>query len=139
MLLIVGIMQLLVGIMLLIVGISLHSCKGPPGVAWTEDWDASFAPIVSSAEQPPEFAARCAPCHGTNGRGDGVAAAALNPRPRNFHDHAWQASVTDAQIERTILHGGESVGKSPLMPANEDLNPSRIQALRVYIRSLDNQ
>src|SRR5574337_511658 len=113
------------GIILLIVSISLFSCKGPPRVTWTEDWDASFTPMATSASQPPEFTARCVPCHGPDGQGDGVAAAALNPRPRNFHDHTWQASVTDAQIERTILHGGESVGKSSLMPANEDLTTDR--------------
>jgi mono/diheme cytochrome c family protein len=31
------------------------------------------------------FDANCAPCHGTNGKGDGPAAAGLNPKPINFH------------------------------------------------------
>jgi mono/diheme cytochrome c family protein len=31
------------------------------------------------------FEANCAPCHGMNGKGDGPAAAGLNPKPINFH------------------------------------------------------
>ncbi len=30
------------------------------------------------------FQTNCAACHGPKGEGDGVAAAALNPKPRNF-------------------------------------------------------
>jgi len=32
------------------------------------------------------FAARCAACHGADGRGDGPAARGLDPTPTNFHD-----------------------------------------------------
>jgi high-affinity iron transporter len=32
------------------------------------------------------FAARCAACHGADGRGDGPAARGLDPAPTNFHD-----------------------------------------------------
>ncbi|MBK8946793.1 MAG: cytochrome c [Ignavibacteriae bacterium] len=31
------------------------------------------------------YQTNCASCHGADGNGDGVAAAALNPKPRNFH------------------------------------------------------
>lgn len=34
------------------------------------------------------FAAQCSSCHGADGRGDGVAAAGLDPAPTNFHDRA---------------------------------------------------
>jgi mono/diheme cytochrome c family protein len=67
------------------------------------------------------FATRCATCHGTNGKGDGPAAVALNPKPRNYTDATWQKSVTDEQIKKTIVGGGASVGKSPLMVPNPDL------------------
>jgi mono/diheme cytochrome c family protein len=84
------------------------------------------------------FAARCALCHGPDGRGDGPGSAALNPKPRNYHDKAWQASVTDDQIEKTIVEGGAAVGKSPVMPAHPDLasNPEVLAALVAKIRSL---
>jgi uncharacterized membrane protein len=67
------------------------------------------------------FAQRCAPCHGPEGRGNGPSSAALNPKPRNYHDPAWQKTVTDEGITKTILEGGMAVGKSDVMPANPDL------------------
>jgi high-affinity iron transporter len=33
------------------------------------------------------YAARCAACHGAEGRGDGPAAKGLDPAPSDFHDH----------------------------------------------------
>lgn len=70
------------------------------------------------------FAQRCGPCHGTSGRGDGPAAAALDPKPRDYTDRAWQASVTDEAIRKIIVGGGAAVGKSPSMPPNPDLEGS---------------
>ena len=59
----------------------------------------------------------CLPCHGEKGMGDGVAAAALNPKPRNFTDKALMATISDKQMFTVIKEGGASVGKSPLMVA----------------------
>ena len=67
------------------------------------------------------FNTRCATCHGTRGHGDGPAAQALNPKPRDYTDPAWQKSVSDAQIKKTIVEGGAAVGKSSLMAPNADL------------------
>jgi cytochrome c553 len=67
------------------------------------------------------FATVCATCHGMDGTGNGPAAAALNPKPRNYTDAAWQASVTDDQLKDTILKGGQGVGKSPMMPGQPQL------------------
>jgi cytochrome c553 len=67
------------------------------------------------------FATRCATCHGTDGKGSGPAAAALNPKPRDYTNEEWQKSVTDEQIAKTIVKGGAAVGKSPLMVPNADL------------------
>jgi cytochrome c553 len=64
------------------------------------------------------FANVCATCHGADGTGNGPAAAALNPKPRNYTDPAWQASVTDDQIKEIILMGGANLGKSPAMPSH---------------------
>ena len=95
-----------------------------------------------AANIPPEasalFSQRCTPCHGPSGGGDGPASASLNPRPRNFHDAAWQRSVTDEHLEKIIIGGGASVGKSPAMPANPDLQgrAAIVAGLRAKIRSL---
>ena len=63
----------------------------------------------------------CAMCHGVSGAGDGPAAANLNPKPRNYTDATWQASVTDDQIRKIILEGGQAVGKSGMMPGQPQL------------------
>jgi mono/diheme cytochrome c family protein len=83
------------------------------------------------------FDSRCAACHGTAGKGDGPGAAALNPKPRNYTDKAWQASVTDEQIKKTIVYGGAAVGKSPIMPASPDLDskPEVVEGLVKIVRS----
>lgn len=67
------------------------------------------------------FKQRCSTCHGLTGKGDGAAAAALNPKPRSFEDAAWQATINDDHIKKVIVEGGASVGKSPLMAPNPDL------------------
>lgn len=102
-----------------------------------------WAPRAHAAESPAAtkeadeiFKTRCSTCHGTGGKGDGAAAAALNPKPRDMTDAGWQKSVTDEHIEKIILSGGPAVGKSPLMPANPDLNakPDVVKALRHIVR-----
>jgi mono/diheme cytochrome c family protein len=67
------------------------------------------------------FANVCSQCHGMEGKGDGPAAESLNPKPRNYTDQAWQKSVTDADIKAIIVGGGQSVGKSGMMPPNPAL------------------
>lgn len=82
------------------------------------------------------FNERCSACHGTEGKGNGPASAALNPKPRNYGDKAWQASVTDEQIRKTITMGGAAVGKSPIMPASPDLDekPEVVEGLVKLVR-----
>ena len=89
---------------------------------------AAQAPVAATgaAADVPEsartyFANVCSNCHGPRGAGDGMLSAALNPKPRNFSDKAWQESVTDEYLEKVILKGGESVGKSAAMPPNPPL------------------
>jgi len=83
------------------------------------------------------FAQRCVPCHGAGGNGDGPASASLDPKPRNYTDATWQASVDDAYIEKIIKFGGAAVGKSPAMPNNPDLAPDVITALKDIVRGFN--
>ena len=82
------------------------------------------------------FATVCAVCHGMEGKGDGPGAANLNPKPRNYTDAAWQASVTDDDLKKTILLGGQGVGKSPMMPGQPQLKdqPEVLDGLIKIIR-----
>ena len=90
------------------------------------------------AEAKQIYDTRCTPCHGATGKGDGVAAAALTPKPKDLSDKAWQDSVKDDYIEKIILKGGPAVEKSPLMPPNPDLDakPAVVVALREHVRAL---
>ena len=124
----------------LIVGLwVVTACHRPPAsTGESTSAEPAAGPASPEAEAREIFATRCVPCHGAQGHGDGVAGAALNPHPRNFGDTAWQASITDANIERTIREGGAAMGKSPLMPPNPDLasRPEVVAALRAHVRSL---
>jgi cytochrome c553 len=100
-----------------------------PAVAITADARAQAAEI---------FTSRCATCHGEQGRGNGPAAANLNPRPINFHSRKWQHSVTDAKIAQAIVEGGKAVGVSGEMAPNPDLEnePAVVAALVERVRKL---
>lgn len=82
------------------------------------------------------FASRCSVCHGTSGHGDGVGAAALNPKPRNYTDKEWQKTVTDEDLKKVIVQGGAAVGKSAAMPPNPDLasKPQVVDELVAIVR-----
>ena len=83
------------------------------------------------------FATVCATCHGMDGTGNGPAAQSLPTKPRNYTDKAWQASVTDEDLKKTILKGGQAVGKSPMMPGNPQLEsqPEVLDGLVKIIRN----
>ena len=103
------------------------------------------APVESEAPLPPPdpayearqlFKTKCLACHGDHGAGDGPASATLDPKPRAFADAAWQASVTDDQLKKTILEGGAAVGKSAAMSSNPELanKPEELSALVKIVR-----
>lgn len=104
---------------------------------------ASFAsaediPAAVKAEADGVWQMRCTTCHGAGGKGDGAAAAALTPKPRDFTLADWQKSVTDEHIEKVIVEGGQAVGLSMMMTANPDLasKPDVVKALRAHVRGL---
>jgi mono/diheme cytochrome c family protein len=52
------------------------------------------------------FSTTCASCHGESGKGDGVAGASLNPKPRNFTELAgWKNGPQFAQVYKTLQEG----------------------------------
>lgn len=79
----------------------------------------------------------CASCHGTTGKGDGPAAAALSPKPQNFSDKAYMSKLKDDYIRKIIKEGGQAVGKSPMMPPmGGALKEADFENVVAYIRSL---
>jgi mono/diheme cytochrome c family protein len=100
---------------------------------------AAAAPAAAALDEAKQiFATRCFTCHGAEGAGNGPGSAALDPKPRNFQDAAWQASVTDEHIEKIVMYGGAAVGRSPTMPGNPDLmsKPEVVRALVAHVRGL---
>jgi mono/diheme cytochrome c family protein len=51
------------------------------------------------------FTVNCLPCHGEKGEGNGPAAAALNPKPRNFTADAFKQGETPDAVFKTISGG----------------------------------
>lgn len=79
------------------------------------------------------FGQYCAACHGPQGAGDGPAAAAMNPKPKNL----TQNKLSDAELKKVIEKGGTSVGLSTSMPAwGAILKPADIDNIIAFIRSL---
>jgi mono/diheme cytochrome c family protein len=79
------------------------------------------------------FAVNCASCHGTGGRGDGPAAAALNPKPRNFTETYWRYGGGPARIVQTITNGspGTAMAAFPSIPLEDRF------AIAHYVRTLN--
>jgi mono/diheme cytochrome c family protein len=97
--------------------------------------DAATDPAVQQEAQH-IWTTRCVTCHGEDGRGNGPGAGALNPKPRTFTDPAWQMQTKDERIKKVIVDGGASVGLSPLMAANPDLEdkPAVVAELVAIVR-----
>lgn len=92
------------------------------------------APIAGGA--PELYRKRCAACHGESGRGDGLAATAMQPRPRDFADAAWQRSTPDAALHQVIAQGGLARQLSASMPPHPDLREEQLAELVRFIRGL---
>lgn len=85
------------------------------------------------------YDAKCVECHGKDGKGDGVAAVYLNPRPRNFVDGKYKfrstesgSIPTDDDLMNTIrsgLHGSAMPDWKPF------LNDDSLKAVVDYIKS----
>lgn len=89
------------------------------------------------------YATNCATCHGAKGAGDGVAAAALNPKPANFvagafkYDANGNGAPGDVDdIEAIVRDGAAKHGGSPMMAPWPMLSPDQLQAVAEYVKSL---
>lgn len=71
----------------------------------------------NAAEGKTQYDNICASCHGPGGKGDGVAAAALDPKPRDLSDAAYVSTLSNEHLYKVISEGGPAVGLSPMMAA----------------------
>ncbi|HLY68595.1 MAG TPA: c-type cytochrome [Puia sp.] len=76
------------------------------------------------------YTSYCTPCHGDKGKGDGAAAAALNPKPAD-HTSATMLNETDGSIFFKI-----SEGRTPMPQYKAILTDKQRWELVTYIRTL---
>jgi mono/diheme cytochrome c family protein len=82
------------------------------------------------------YDANCASCHGAEGRGDGAAAASLDPKPDDLRDTA--ANAGDDYIHWRIAKGGAFAPFNSSMPAWEGvLSDDQIWQLVTYINTFE--
>ena len=62
----------------------------------------------------------CSSCHGNTGRGDGAAAAALNPKPRNLADKNFMSTVSAECHLYLVSEGVAGTGMPPWKSLGED-------------------
>jgi mono/diheme cytochrome c family protein len=72
----------------------------------------------------------CAPCHGAKGKGDGLAASALNPKPAD-HTSAVVQGETDGALFWKI-----SEGRNPMPTYKTVLTDNQRWEMVEYIRTL---
>lgn len=92
--------------------------------------------LVVAPKHAPEVAAgarlyneNCVACHGATGHGDGPLAASLNPRPKDFHEHARQDQRSVYTLYNAISLGVDGTA----MKAYRDLKDDQRWALAFYV------
>jgi mono/diheme cytochrome c family protein len=79
------------------------------------------------------FQQNCVVCHGATGKGDGAAAAGLNPKPANFSERL--ASTEEKQL-KVVTNGGAAAKLSPMMPAfGEVLSDQQVRDVVAFLRA----
>ena len=67
----------------------------------------------SIAEGKKTFQTYCAACHGEKGKGDGPAAAALTPKPRNYTDTAFMTKEPKSRCSTSFPRVEKRTGFRP--------------------------
>lgn len=112
-----------------------QAATASPKLSATGELPPAGGPAIDIDEK---YTTLCSGCHGAQGHGDGPAGMALNPKPRNFSDKAWQASVDDARITTVIKSGGAAVGLSPMMaPWGSVLSDAELKLMVGKVRSFN--
>lgn len=84
------------------------------------------------------FETNCTSCHGTDAKGDGPAAASLNPKPADLAD--LQSNFSDAYIFWRISEGGSVPPFNSQMPTwKSTLSEDQIWQVVTYLRTFSKQ
>jgi len=72
----------------------------------------------------------CTPCHGNSGKGDGIAAASLNPKPADHTSDAVQSETDGAAYWKL------TEGRGPMISYKQLLTDNQRWHLVTYIKTL---
>ena len=111
-----------------VVVLAEEAWTAPPAAAQKEN--PVSADRFSLAAGKKLYALACAACHGDKGKGDGAAAAALTPKPKDFSDLKMQAQSDGALFWKI------SEGKTPMPPFGAALTDEQRWTLVNYLRTL---
>jgi cytochrome c oxidase cbb3-type subunit 3 len=93
--------------------------------------------LFATEETATLFRELCSVCHGVGGKGDGPSAQGLEPKPADFTNCTVMAKDSDDVLFKIIKGGGQSVGRSIVMPAWGDaLSDQQVGDLVKYVRGL---
>ncbi len=103
-------------------------------MAGAADFKALIKPSKENVDKGAAvYAQNCVSCHGASGHGDGAAAAALTPKPRNFAvGDGWKNGRTLTAIFKSISNGIPGGA----MTAYTNIPMADRVALAHYIRSI---
>jgi mono/diheme cytochrome c family protein len=91
-------------------------------------------PFAGDANAPKEgkklYTTYCTPCHGNGGKGDGVAAAAVNPKPADHTSEAVQSEPDGS------LYWKMTEGRGPMISYKSLLTDNQRWQLVTYIKTL---
>lgn len=88
--------------------------------------------IVEQGKTLYEGKGGCIKCHGAGGRGDGEAAAGLNPPPRNFRHHGFWRHRSEGEIFWVVKHG---ITGTAMIPFGSQLTDDEIWSIIRYERT----
>jgi cytochrome c oxidase cbb3-type subunit 3 len=94
-----------------------------------------LTPLPAAEETASLFLELCSVCHGIGGKGDGPSAQGLEPKPADFTNCKAMAKDSDDVLFKIIKGGGQSAGRSTVMPAwGDSLSDQQIGELVKLIR-----
>ncbi len=127
---------LAITIMLFFLMTGVNTVKGQSSKPWIVPKEASSLknPVAADAlvfaDAKKIYTANCAPCHGAKGKGDGIAAANLNPKPAD-HSSAAIQSESDGSLFYKL-----SEGRTPMPQYKTIFTEKQRWELVCYIRTL---